>query len=102
MKKQKIALSEIKTEILDKKTLNTLKFEKYKTGFIIWVRQGTKRYWIIDASCLFEDGKMSLGHSGGNEMFIDGQYKYSAKFNPITNDVELVRKIKDTKKSKKK
>lgn len=87
-----VALSEVKTKKVSKKVISKLEIEYTPEGFVIWAknRKGNRDYWLIDGSTFKSDGTINLGHYGGNNLFKEGRYKYSAKLNTLTNDVEIV------------
>lgn len=55
---------------LTKKELQSLEIKITESGFTIWCRSKTKKgvvvkHWLLDASCLKEDGEIRIGRKAG-------------------------------------
>lgn len=81
---------EQKYKKMSKKQLESLEITQSPRGFTIWAKETTgkkRRHWILDASCLLEDGEIRILND------IPGD-KLVAKFNEKSNTIELLSKIK--------
>lgn len=46
-----------------KQLKNNISVETTKAGFTVWYKNGKQKFWLVDGSCLLEDGKIDLGRS---------------------------------------
>ena len=87
-----------------KKQLKNLEVEVYENGgFTLWITDtyvcadGKKikiRHWLIDGSCVKEDGKINISHGIGN-------YQTGIQFDETNKRITIVNnKIAETTKSK--
>jgi len=44
--------------------LETLEIDVSETGFTIWIIENGRRHWIVDGSCIKEDGEIRYSNSG--------------------------------------
>lgn len=83
----------MKKMIMSKKDLKKIKIEITEKGFVLWIKENSDKskaeHWLIDASCLREDGKIRI--SGTKEC-----YDFGSIYVPECqdNDIECVQLIK--------
>ena len=76
---------------LSKKDLKNIEIEVDEKGFVIWVIEETKingkkkpfKHWVLDASCLKEDGEIRLGNPY--------HWNINAKFDSSENSLFITR-----------
>lgn len=69
---------------ITKRMAKTLEIEVSDTGFTVWIKDGKSRHWVLDGSCLTEDGTVRLGKSD--------IYKHRAEYDKAMNEVRITRK----------
>lgn len=55
-----------------KKDLKRLEITQNTTGFTIWIKETTgkkRRHWLVDASCMKDDGEIRVGKIIEGDMF---------------------------------
>ena len=65
--------------------LSHFRVEMSRRGFTLWFEQGDKKYWVLDGSCLSDDGEIQLGMKNEVQAVYDSRRK-SIRFtvnNPI-------------------
>jgi hypothetical protein len=69
-----------------KKDLKRLEITESADGFTIWISETTgkkRKHWLVDASCLKDDGEIRIGK------IIDGD-RFHAIFDKKTESIKLV------------
>lgn len=71
---------------MEKKDLKRLEITQSKDGFTIWISETTgkkRKHWLVDASCLKDDGEIRIGK------IIDGD-RFHAIFDKEEGIIKLV------------
>jgi hypothetical protein len=71
---------------ISKEILKTIEIETLPDGFVIWIKEGNKRHWLLDGSMLKKDGEIFLGSS-----LCSIKWNYKAHYNKKTNSIELIK-----------
>jgi hypothetical protein len=74
------------------KDLKNIEITTYNSGFTVWVKEKVKidkkyktvKHWIVDGSCLMDDGEIRLGENGN--------WKINAEYNSESKSICITRK----------
>ncbi len=69
---------------ITKKMASTIEIEVSDTGFTLWLTEGKNRYWLVDGSCVKDDGLIRIGRSD--------LYRHRAEFDRDEDAVRITRK----------